>query len=300
MIVQEALSPFDRHRRVVARLLRQHDRFTASEVRALYRELQRVRRLIVAELAQYGTDRTEYQPWQLASLRDAIDDATRELARGIGTIQGGALRQSWEQGTLLVPEALTTVGIRMPSRAVGLLPLNLIQQIGADLVVQVSADFRNRARGILSRGVLGQRSPFAVMGEIANLLRTEPTRQQPRLGTIATQAERIMRTEMMSAFNIGNQIRTQQIGQDLPDLRKYWLSAEDARVRPAHAAADERYRPGGTIGPIPQTEDYEVGGERCFGPHDPRLSAGNRINCRCVSLVWNDDWFGRSPRGRGD
>ena len=97
---------------------------------------------------------------------------------------------------------------------------------------------------------------------------------------------------MLGAFSIGNELRHQQLDADVPGMRKYWLTAGDGRVRPDHVAAGARYAPGGSVGPIPMADDYLIGVEHAAYPHDPRLSASQRIACRCISVAWNPDWFG--------
>ena len=59
---------------------------------------------------------------------------------------------------------------------------------------------------------------------------------------------------------------------------KKWLSAQDRRVRPTHVIAH-----GGPA--IPLSEDFVVGGEACSHPHDPRLSAKEAVNCRCIAIT---------------
>jgi hypothetical protein len=59
---------------------------------------------------------------------------------------------------------------------------------------------------------------------------------------------------------------------------KKWLSAQDTRVRPTHVIAH-----GGPA--IPLSEDFIVGGEACSHPHDPRLSAKEAVNCRCIAIT---------------
>jgi hypothetical protein len=60
-------------------------------------------------------------------------------------------------------------------------------------------------------------------------------------------------------------------------VRKTWAAIDDARTRPAHAAAD-----GQTIAP---GEKFLVDGEFLAHPGDPNGSPGNIINCRCTMLL---------------
>ena len=142
--------------------------------------------------------------------------------------------------------------------------------------------------------ILGNVPAFTAMQNLAELLRTQPTRTDPSLGPIAYQAERIVRTESNGIYNIASQARQQQVAQAALGTLKYWLTAHDSRVRPDHVEAGTRYAPGGDPGPIPFGKAYRVGDEELQFPHDPTASAKQRINCRCVSVLYRPDWFTRS------
>jgi hypothetical protein len=158
------------------------------------------------------------------------------------------------------------------------------------MVTRVGADFLAQANRAVVLGVAGRTSPYRVMQDIGALLVNEPGRQGRKLGPIAYQAERIQRTEMLRAFAVADEMRTAQLAEDVPELRKWWDAVGDARTRPEHSAAERRYRPGGSVGPIKMTEDFEVGGHKASGPHDPRLPASQTVMCRCIRRVWHPDW----------
>lgn len=87
------------------------------------------------------------------------------------------------------------------------------------------------------------------------------------------QAERIVRTEATFAANMGSlQSATDMFGTNGFD--KEWLTAVDGRERDAHRMANGQKRD-----PL---EPFNVGGELLMLPGDPRGSASNIINCRCV------------------
>ena len=89
------------------------------------------------------------------------------------------------------------------------------------------------------------------------------------------QAKMLARSDLNSLANGGSHMAAQMVGA------KYqrWLSAEDAKVRPTHAAAD------GEIVPVGQS--FTVGGELALYPGDPSLSDAEACNCRCT-LVYMD------------
>jgi len=83
----------------------------------------------------------------------------------------------------------------------------------------------------------------------------------------------IARTEIISASNAGADLGARSTGLD---LNKEWLTSIDGREREAHALANGQK--------VSMDEDFIVGGEQCKYPGDPRLSAANVIQCRCVHL----------------
>jgi uncharacterized protein with gpF-like domain len=283
-----------RYQRAVEDLLAQQDDWTDEQVRSAVAALRDARLRVVEELAHLAGSQETYHAHQLRRLRAAIDRAAAELAARLRPIVGGAIETAWHDGSAFAAATLRSVGVHLgPSPEVGLGQVRVLQTLGGDLVTAVGHDFRARARRAVTMGVLTGQPPTAIQSTIAALLATEPARQEGRLGTIATQAERIVRNELMNAFSVANAARHDEIAAQTPDLRKWWSSAEDARVRPTHAAADGRYRPGGEVGPIPVARDYRVGREAAAFPKDPRLSPGESVNCRCVSILWHPDWFAR-------
>ena len=94
-------------------------------------------------------------------------------------------------------------------------------------------------------------------------------------GLKGPRAERIARTELVSANNFGSMLGAESVQQRLGrGLRKAWLATMDGRVRETHAAAD-----GQTRG---LQEAFNVGGASLQYPGDPGAPAAEVINCRCT------------------
>lgn len=92
-----------------------------------------------------------------------------------------------------------------------------------------------------------------------------------------SEAERVARTEINMAFNFARQEAMVGVGIDY----KAWLSSHGPNVREAHEAAEEFY----IDDPIPVDEPFIVAGEELMFPGDDSGSAGNVINCQCVSIA---------------
>lgn len=99
----------------------------------------------------------------------------------------------------------------------------------------------------------------------------------------ATQAARIVRTEITRAANAGVQAASRTFPYE---QSKEWLSAHDSRVRginakdhASHIALD------GTIVNYESVFVDPVNGDQLRFPGDPRASAASTINCRCSMAV---------------
>jgi SPP1 gp7 family putative phage head morphogenesis protein len=86
-------------------------------------------------------------------------------------------------------------------------------------------------------------------------------------------AMRIASTETSAAYGVARQEAMKEAGVKF----KQWLTSGLPNVRPAHRAAE------GQI--VKVDEPFLVGGEYLMHPGDPSGSAGNVINCHCVSIA---------------
>ena len=99
-------------------------------------------------------------------------------------------------------------------------------------------------------------------------------RVKAEFNTIADgEARRIARTETSAAYGKGRSTAMQSAGVQY----KQWLTSGNDNVRPYHAEAN------GQIVPI--DEPFIVGGEELQYPGDEAGSAGNVIECHCVSIA---------------
>ena len=98
-----------------------------------------------------------------------------------------------------------------------------------------------------------------------------------RIGGVSANARAmtIARTETHKAANTAQYNRAEWAANDAGlDVEVEWISTNDGRVRDDHKHADGQKR---DIG-----QPFNVGGEMLRYPSDPRGSAANVINCRCV------------------
>lgn len=91
-------------------------------------------------------------------------------------------------------------------------------------------------------------------------------------------AERIARTEVISAANGGEYDQIQLIGAT---GTKEWLATEDARTRKSHIAANGQS--------VAIADPFSVGGFSLKYPGDPSGPASEIVNCRCTTLYDLDE-----------
>lgn len=279
------------YERLVDRYMKRADRLTDRQTRNLLRQLADARRQLIDELTSLA-GRDGFQAAQLASLRASVEAASARLYQEARPNVQEAMASMWDAGAAFVPETVGPLGVELPvGQTISTLQLVVSQEVVIDQLLKLSQDFQFRARQAVTLGVLGQKSPFQVMRDLGELLRTEPKFAGASKGKIVSEAETLMRTQMMAVFNIANEVRQQEIGRDVPGLKKYWRTARDKRVRPDHVSAGARYQVGGSPGPIAQDAEYTVGGEKARYPQDPRLSSKQRSRCRCVSVLYSAAWF---------
>lgn len=92
----------------------------------------------------------------------------------------------------------------------------------------------------------------------------------------AVRAERIARTEVVSASNYGVKAGAEAFQEETGVvLRKLWISTDDERTR-----KDHKREVMGSQSPL-IGEPFIVGGELAEIPGDTNLTAAQRVNCRC-------------------
>lgn len=112
---------------------------------------------------------------------------------------------------------------------------------------------------------------------IANNLRTNLMDRSPaRSGLIAAQNVGLAESwaSQTEAELIAN-ANLQTTEGRLVDVQKTWVAILDSKTRASHATAD--------LQQVGVNDNFTVGGESLMMPRDPSGSAGNIINCRCIS-----------------
>jgi GNAT superfamily N-acetyltransferase len=189
-----------------------------------------------------------------------------------------AVGQSWKNGSNL-SQASSGISLEIKS-AISQKQLLVATELVSEEMSKFSNDLTRSIRKELLSTAIGEKTSQDALKSISDKITTSST----------AKLKTIMDTELMTVFNSSNKLTQKEISEVVPEMKKFWLSIDDGHSRVEHIIAGEQYSPGGHPGPIPVDEDFIVGGEACSGPQDYKLSAWNRIKCRCVSALWRDDW----------
>lgn len=253
------MSPEKRIRAV----LRRHGRLEDEAARAQLRILRQIRRAIIGDL----TEALGFNRLRLFALLSAID---AEIARGMGlsaTAAMQATRAAFGLGGEMV-RAIDNAGVLTG------LSNELLQaaiEVTTEQLRDVWVELGSRLRNVIRRVTLGITDPYEGMRLLARSIRDPKT-----FGRAFTRAEAIVRTEVNRTFSIASQGELERAAGAGLEIRKWWLNAEDSRVRDAHVQAGKAYPKDAAI---PWDQPFMVDGEALMHPLDPVGSAENTINC---------------------
>lgn len=249
-------------------ILRRADRTEAAAIRAQLRLLKDARRAILASMVDAGA----FDRFRLTLLLSAID---REIAAFGGAAQRAATaatEQAYGLGLELARLAVGDIYLVGVSREI----LRAAIEVTTDQIRDVWGELGSRLKVIVRRAALGVTDPYKAMTALARIIRDPKT-----FGRAFWRAETIIRTEVSRTFSISSQSELERAAAAGVTVRKYWLTAQDERVRDTHRRAGENYAKADAIA---WDQAFIVGGEALRYPLDPNGSAEETINCRCVSV----------------
>jgi len=248
--------------RKVKGLIRQADRLEDDAIKRAIRILNDARKEVAATVAS-----TEWQAYHLPQMKSAIERAMTEFGAKYGVELRDIQRSFWEHGVDRVDLPLREVGIIQAIPEIDMTMLSVMQDFSADLVQGLSRDAIKKISQELTLGLIGNKSPYEVMGAIGRNLKNKSI-----FKSLRHRAETITRTEAGRVLEAAGQARKEAAVKVVPGLQKQWLYGHSPKFpRLDHMAAD------GQIRDI--DKPFDVGGEQLMYPRDPAGSAKNTINC---------------------
>ena len=246
---------------------------TIAEIKA---ELEAARRSVIVILS---TARSDWQIWQAKVLLDQIDQQLRAWAQVASSLIIGRLGEVADLGIEQAVSALSAGGVGFSLSAGPMIARDFVAvayQSTPMLITNISSDVLGRVSSILRLATLAQRTPLDAMHEIGTLT------GKGVFSSAFLRGEIIVRTEYGRVAQTANYAALSSLAETQTTLRKEWSAVIDARVRPTHEAAD-----GQIVG---VDDEYQIGDAKALYPHDPTLPASESINCRCISIPYDESW----------
>lgn len=258
-----------RNRRRERRIAR-HVRLAAAYERALAHDLRKIFARVGRAAAAHVAAGQDYLAFGVVAREESVIAKALRARLQVAAMASAELVVEELTGEKALPGVFETKLVSLleiAERAV----IDWLAHHAAEMVQRVTASIKRTIRAALKRGKELNEPPRVLARRVRDETGGEIGRKR---------AETIARTETHTAAEIGSESAAQATQLDLD---KEWGSTEDARTRPAHAEADGQT--------VDKDADFIVGGERLRFPGDPRGSAGNIVNCRCVVL-----WIPRIPK----
>lgn len=255
-------------------------------------QLEEMRRRLNAMLAT-GTAFDQARARELIAV---VDQETTRLRARLREPFTRAFQGAAQQGDAdTVEYARMLIGREAPlSQGVSITLLDAAASRSADLVGQITETTRATLNQLLRRSAMGTSRPADVARDIGEAL-TSAARPTGVFGTLATQIERVHRTEVAGLYEQAGKSRTLQIARESPwQMQEVWITLRDGRERDDHRAMNGatidvgesfNYGAGGAASLVSYERAQREGlalGTACMGPHDSILPAAAVVNCRCT------------------
>jgi hypothetical protein len=256
--------------RKVKQLMKEAGRMQEDGVKRVVKLLADARKEVAATVAS-----TEWQAYHLPQMKAAIERALEDFGSKYGVEMREMQRGLWDKGVDMTDLPIREVGIFTAIPEIDTTMLSILQGYSTDLVTGLTKSATKKISTELTLGLMGQKSPYDVMGAIGRNLKDKSI-----FKSIQSRAETIALTESGRVYETAGQARKEAAAQVVPGLMKIWHYGHSPKSpRLDHLAAAKRYAPGGDPGPIPVDEPFMVAGEELMYPKDPAGSAKQTIRC---------------------
>lgn len=266
-----------------AKQIRRLARLQIDAVGEIERQLRDAAEDVARRLAAAGDD---WQRARLRALQAEIGQALEDWRRGATQAAGGNLRRAWTAGGELISGPLAAAGVDFTPR-LNLGALAALEQGLTDKITNITTRALNRINSEIAQVLIGTRPPVEAIGNVQRWLG----------GSTRRRARGIVYDEVGRAYSAASQASMSQATSLLPGLKKRWLHSGKRSPRPDHLAAHGQV--------VAVNDPFVIAGEELMFPRDPSGSAGNIINCGCLSVpvtdasTWNalDEEGKESERG---
>lgn len=223
---------------------------------------------------------TEYEMYRLPMLQKQIEQTLVTFGNHSADVLAQGATQAWAGGQALVTAPLEAAGIRIAASlpALDTAMLMAMSNFMTDRMQDVSKQAISKINSQLGLVLIGAQSPGEAIGTITAILGEE---SRERAITIA-------RTELGRVHAVAAQQRMEQAEEKVPGLQKRWRRSGKIHSRENHDAIDGQVRDvGKPFNLLAKKDGLPI---EMMHPHDPKASAGEVINCGCISIPFKKDW----------
>jgi hypothetical protein len=266
--------------------LRDLRRLNKSAVKGILGDLRRTKIEITNILKEVDRFEMPYYRALLSEIDGRIADFTGRMTGSVV----GAQNISFEAGDLLSDDILKVaeVGYGFPKVSEALLATT--HDLSADLVTDMSDEMRRDISRSIRRSMLVGENQFQAARKIDKIIGVNK-----KVGYM-NRSDKIARTEIGRAFSVARQAKDEMVAEQIPEMKKQWITAQDERVRPSPLYPQQmkqtrRWNHRAAHGQIRKVDEpFDVAGEKLMYPRDETGSPENVIGCRCQSVPYMEGW----------
>jgi len=268
----------ERNKQFNAEIKRQLKRRTRLQKDARH-EIRRILKVALTRIESRLANRpSEFDVFSLPQVQQAIRGVLDGVGRELGDSGSQLTDDFFNAGADMVDKPIQAGGITLR----GLIPtidktqLLAFQAFITDKMKDVTVTMANQINTELGLTAIGAQPLNSAVANIKTVLQDKGRKR----------ATTILRTELLRAYGVANQLRKEQAEKVLPGLKKRWLPSGRTHARTHHEATRGQIQavdapfqllsPGGII--------------KLSFPRDPKGGPAETINCGCESVPYMEHW----------
>lgn len=254
----------------------------AAEARTAQRVLPAVQKDVLAEIVhqleialelvigQLSAPSSEAAQRRLRQMREEFANTLEDFRQAALAASTRGAEAAWAAGIRSIGDPFNAAGVALNGMRVDAGKLMASKHLLTDRITDISADALNKLNGALMQHIIGAVPLSDTITEVQRVMGGVP---RARAMTVAY-------TEIGRDYSIAQDDAMQSAGAIVPGLRKRWLKSGKLHPRMSHVHAHNQI--------VGYDQPYTVDGEHLMFPRDPNGSAGNTINCGCLSVPMVD------------
>ncbi len=254
-----------------------------TTTKAVLSSMTKLKRQIANDLKDVGAGR--FNMSHLKTIQRELDGKIKDFESRLSGIVNDSQASSFKAGANLSDDVMKTAGFITGTARLSDELLVTANKFSAKTIKNLTSSMRMDINRSLRRSILTGENNFQSARRIDKILGIKKN-----LGYM-NRSDVIARTETNRMFSIARQAKDEQVVEQVPNMKKQWLTAGDSRVRPSGPYARLLFNHRRANGQIKKVDEpFNVSGERLMFPRDPIGSPENVVNCRCQSVPYMEEW----------